>query len=181
MWRPHLSRFVHTPQMVPMYTGVSMPEPPIDAGHLECSDMHELALADSVVKAALRAAEDSGIERIERVIVKVGELQAIERDLFEFSLTNVLPAQDARLEGVEFDVIEEKVRFRCRPCGREYGRSDVDIDADGDQGEAVHFIPELSHAYARCPECGSPDFDITQGRGIILERIMGLGSAQDES
>jgi hydrogenase nickel incorporation protein HypA/HybF len=142
--------------------------------------VHELALADSVVKAALRAANQSGMERIERITVKVGELQSIERDLFEFSLTNVIPAHEPRLEGVAFDVIEEKVRFRCRSCGNDYGRGDVDIDADGDEGEAVHFIPELSHAYARCPECRSPDFDITQGRGITLERIEGFGGPEDE-
>lgn len=135
--------------------------------------MHELALADSVVKAALRAAADAGMERIERIVVKVGELQQIERELFEFSLTNVVPAQDSRLRDTEFDIVAEKVRFRCRSCGHDYGRDDVDIDAEGDEGEAIHFIPELSHAYARCPQCGSPDFDITQGRGIILARVEG--------
>lgn len=136
--------------------------------------MHELALADSVIKAALSAAADAGMDRIERIVVKVGELQQIERDLFEFSLTNVIPKYDARLRDTKFDVVEEKVRFKCRSCGRDYGRDDVNIDADGDQGEAVHFIPELSHAFARCPDCGSPDFDITQGRGITLERIEGM-------
>jgi hydrogenase nickel incorporation protein HypA/HybF len=139
--------------------------------------MHELALADSVVKAALRAADDAGMDRIERIVVKVGELQHIELDIFEFSLTNVLPSQDSRLRDTAFDVTEERVRFRCRSCHQEYGRDDVDIDAQGDEGEAIHFIPELSHAYARCPACGSPDFDITQGRGITLERIE--GSADD--
>ena len=39
--------------------------------------MHELALADSVVKAALSAADDAGMDRIERIVVKVGELQQI--------------------------------------------------------------------------------------------------------
>lgn len=140
--------------------------------------MHELALADSVVKAALRAAADAGMDRIDRIVVKVGELQQIERELFEFSLTNVIPANDPRLQGAEFAVLEEKVRFKCRYCDREYGRDDVDIDGEGDEGEAIHFIPELSHAFARCPECRSPDFDITQGRGITLERIE--GSADDD-
>ena len=140
--------------------------------------MHELALADSVVKAALRAAADAGMDHIERIVVKVGELQQIERELFEFSLTNVIPAHDSRLREAEFEVLEEKVRFKCRSCDHEYGRDDVAIDREGDQGEAVHFIPELSHAFARCPECRSPDFDITQGRGITLERIEGI--ADDE-
>jgi len=136
--------------------------------------MHELALADSVVKAALRAADDAGMKNIERVIVKVGELQQIEKDLFEFSLTNVIPHEEERLTDTVFDVSEELVRFECRFCRHEYGREDVDLD-DDDQAEAIHFIPELSHAYARCPQCGSPDFDITAGRGITLERIEGSG------
>lgn len=138
--------------------------------------MHELALADSVVKAALSAADDAGITRITRIVVKVGELQQIERDLFEFSLTEVIPSQDARLNGVEFEIAGERVRFRCRVCETEYGRDDVGIDGEGDQGEAIHFIPELSHAFARCPACGSPDFDIKAGRGITLERIEGSGN-----
>ncbi|MEA2023803.1 MAG: hydrogenase/urease maturation nickel metallochaperone HypA [Actinomycetota bacterium] len=137
--------------------------------------MHELALADSVVKAALNVADDAGMDRIERIVVRVGELQQIKRDLFEFSLTTVLPSKDARLAGVRFDVSEELVRFQCRACDTEYGRDEAGIDGDGDQGEAVHFIPELSHAFARCPSCGSPDFDIQAGRGITLVRIEGSG------
>lgn len=140
--------------------------------------MHELALADSVVKAALSAADDDGMDRIERIVVKIGELQQIRRDLFEFSLTEVLPAQDARLAGVKFDISEEPVRFQCRSCSTDYGRDEAGIDNDGDQGEAIHFIPELSHAFARCPSCGSPDFEIRAGRGITLERIE--GSSEDD-
>lgn len=140
--------------------------------------MHELALADAVVKAALSAAEDAGMDRLDRIVVKVGELQQIKKDLFEFSLTNVVPIQDDRLSTVEFDVQEESVRFHCRSCGNEYGRADVNL-GDSDQEEAIHFIPELSHAYARCPECGSPDFEITAGRGITLATIE--GSTDDES
>ena len=140
--------------------------------------MHELALADSVMKAALSAADDAGLDRIDRIVVKIGELQQIKRELFEYSLTTVLPAQDARLAGVKFDISEEPVRFRCRSCGTDYGRDEAGIDNDGDQSEAIHFIPELSHAFAQCPSCGSPDFDIRAGRGITLEQIDG-SSADD--
>ena len=137
--------------------------------------MHELALADSVLKAALSAADDAGMDRIDRIVVKIGELQQIETELFEFSLTTVLPAMDARLAGVKFDLSEELVRFECRSCGTDYSREEAGIDSDGDQDEAIHFIPELSHAFARCPSCGSPDFEIRAGRGITLERIEGGG------
>jgi hydrogenase nickel incorporation protein HypA/HybF len=134
--------------------------------------MHELALADAVVKAALQAAGEAGMDHIDRIVIRVGELQQIERELFEYSLTEVLPAREPRLAGVHFDVGEERVRFGCRSCGHQYGRDDVDLGDDVHR-EAVHFIPELSHAYARCPQCGSPDFDILAGRGITVAQIEG--------
>ncbi len=136
--------------------------------------MHELALADAVMKAALRAAEDAGMDRVERLVVKVGELQQIEKELFEFSLASVLAAQDERLADAKFDIAEERVLFGCNACGRDYDRDDISLD-EADEGEAIHFIPELSHAFARCPDCGSPDFEILAGRGITLERIEGTG------
>ena len=135
--------------------------------------MHELALADAVMKAALRAAADAGMDRIDKLVIKVGELQQIEKDLFEFSLTSVLSAQDDRIADAEFDVTEERVCFGCNACGHEYDRQEAALDGGGDDGEAIHFIPELSHAFARCPSCGSPDFEILAWRGITLERIEG--------
>ena len=141
--------------------------------------MHELALADAVMKAALRAADDAGIDRIDRLVVKVGELQQIEKDLFEFSLTTVLAAQDSRLSDAVFDVQVEPVLFSCNACGREYGRGEASLEGDSEEAEAIHFIPELSHAFARCPSCGSPDFDIRAGRGITLESLEGSGGGDD--
>ncbi|MFH1331285.1 MAG: hydrogenase/urease maturation nickel metallochaperone HypA [Actinomycetota bacterium] len=136
--------------------------------------MHEFALADAVVKAALRAARDAGIDRIQTITVRVGELQQIRTDLFEFSLAEVLPASDPVLEGARFVVEQEPVRFRCRVCEREFGRPDLEADG-ADELEAMHFIPELSHAFVRCPGCGSPDFFILAGRGVTLERVEGRG------
>ena len=135
--------------------------------------MHEFALADAVVKAALRAARDAGMDRIESVVVRVGELQQIRADLFEFSLAEVLPASDAILEGARFVVEQEPVRFQCRVCARQFGRPDLEEGGGADEWEAMHFIPELSHAFVRCPGCGSPDFAILAGRGVTLERVEG--------
>ena len=90
--------------------------------------MHELALADAVIKAALRAADEAGMDRIDKLVVKVGELQQIEKDLFEFSLTSVLPTQDERIADAEFEVTEERVRFGCKACGHEYAKDEAALD-----------------------------------------------------
>jgi hydrogenase nickel incorporation protein HypA/HybF len=42
------------------------------------------------------------------------------------------------------------------------------------ESESIHFIPEVVFVHARCPKCGSPDFEITKGRGVVLSSIKGL-------
>jgi hydrogenase nickel incorporation protein HypA/HybF len=140
--------------------------------------MHELALADAVVKAAVRAADDAGIRRIDRIEIAVGELQQIEPDLFTYSLTSVLGTADPRVAGVVFDVRTVNVAFGCRACGTGFGRSELEAVGDETALEAMHLVPELAHAYVRCPACGSPDFEITEGRGVVLERIEGEGAGE---
>lgn len=137
--------------------------------------MHEFALADAVVKTALRVAGDAGITQIERIHVSVGELQQIRRDLFEFSLSEVLPRDVPALAGTQFEVTVEEVGFRCRVCGTAFDRADAD-GVGAEALEAVHMVPELAHAYFRCPGCRSPDFEIVAGRGITLQRVEGRAS-----
>ena len=43
--------------------------------------------------------------------------------------------------------------------------------------EAIHFVPESAHAFLRCPACKSPDFEISKGRGVWVERITGVMSS----
>lgn len=135
--------------------------------------MHEYALADAVVTAALDAAAKERMRRIHRIDVRVGELQRISRDLFEFALKEVLPAAESRLETTEIVVTIEPARFRCRPCGREFALADTPPPADKREAEAIHFIPELAHAYLRCPGCRSADFEVIEGRGVSIGAIEG--------
>lgn len=137
--------------------------------------MHEFALADAVVKTALQVAREEGLERLTRIVVGVGELQQISDDLFAYSLTEVLPARDPELAGVDFEVVQEAARFRCRACGTEFGRPDP---ASEDEAEAMHLLPEMVHAFVRCPGCGSPDFEVVAGRGVVLRSVE--GEARDE-
>lgn len=135
--------------------------------------MHELALADAVVKAAVRAADERGMSRIDRIVVGVGELQQINSKLFRYSLTSVLGSADPRVVGVAFDVRDVAVAFECRACGAAFGRPELEAVGNDTALEAIHLLPELAHAYVRCPSCASPDFEVTAGRGVVLERIEG--------
>jgi len=135
--------------------------------------MHEMALADAVIKTALHAAEKEGLQEVRRIVVRIGELQNIKPDVFEFALTSVKPPDEPRLRRAEIVLEIQPARFECRPCKHRFGLADTDGPLGHDAAEAIHFIPELAHAFLSCPACGSPDFELIEGRGVTIEAIEG--------
>jgi len=125
-------------------------------------------LAEAVVAAASKVAEEQGLTRVSEVMIRVGELQQIEPEVFEFALSQL---KSGRLEHAAFVTRSAKARLRCRACGRRWSFSREKLDADA--AEAIHFVPEVAHSYIRCPRCGSPDFEFVEGRGVWLESVTG--------
>jgi hydrogenase nickel incorporation protein HypA/HybF len=136
--------------------------------------VHEFALAEGVAVTAVEAARREGLRRITRLAVSVGELQQFQPELFAEVLREIMPLTHAELAGVELDLRTVPAALRCRACGRQFGLRECAGDLDPEQSEAVHFLPELAHAYLRCPDCGSPDFEIERGRGIWLDQVEGI-------
>ena len=131
--------------------------------------MHEWALAEAVIASVSDIVEREGFEEVEEVRIKVGELQQVEHDILKFALSQLRPA---RLEGTEFTIEVARAELRCRVCGNEWQFRKEDLDEHA--AEAVHFVPEIIHAYVRCPWCGSPDFEVSKGRGLWIESIRGV-------
>jgi hydrogenase nickel incorporation protein HypA/HybF len=135
--------------------------------------MHELALAEAVITTAIDAAEKNDITRITRISVRIGQLQSIKSDIFEFALRELVPRSQTRIASAEIAVEQEPARFRCRPCGHEFALTPSTSPSGEDECEAIHFIPELAHSFLQCPACNSPDFEVLQGRGVTIEAIEG--------
>lgn len=135
--------------------------------------MHEWALAEGVITTALKEAEKGGLCRVTRIVVAIGELQQIETDIFRDALRAVMPPSEPRLAAVEIELESEPARFACRVCNREYTIPEACAELDEEKSEAIHFIPELAHAYLACPGCGSVDFEVLSGRGVWINRLEG--------
>jgi hydrogenase nickel incorporation protein HypA/HybF len=131
--------------------------------------MHEWALAEAVVAAALQTAEKEGLKEVTEVRIKVGELQQIELDILEFALSQLKPA---KFKKAKFTIEVAKAKLKCRVCGRKWFLEREKLDDN--TAEAIHFVPETVHTYIKCPKCSSPDFEILEGRGVWLESIKGV-------
>ncbi len=130
--------------------------------------MHEWSLAEAVISTASQIADREGLKRVIQVNIRLGELQQVEPELFEFALSQV---KTPRFQQAEFRIERVKAGFKCRVCSHEWSFGAEGLEEEAQ--EAIHFVPELAHAFAKCPECGSRDFEITRGRGIWLDSIKG--------
>ncbi|MEM1835925.1 MAG: hydrogenase nickel incorporation protein HypA [Sulfolobales archaeon] len=128
------------------------------------SGMHEWALAEAVGLALSSYSKQSGIKKFRRLVIGLGELQSIDREILELALGETLKLYG--LEVVEFEFITEEASFECRSCGFKWKLGDLSLS--NEVREAIHFLPEATYAYVKCPKCGSPDYSITSGRGLSI-------------
>jgi hydrogenase nickel incorporation protein HypA/HybF len=137
--------------------------------------MHEWALAEAVIATVESIRSEHGGRTVLAVRLRIGELQKIDREAFGIGLRMGL---EGRPYGPEvFQLLTEPACFRCRACGREWRLADRP-ELGPEEREAIHFLPESAHVYMRCPGCGSPDFELSAGRGVTIESV-DLGDGLD--
>ncbi len=131
--------------------------------------MHEWALAEGVISTALEVAEEKNAKIIKKINIKIGNLQQVDREAFKLALKEV--SSDTIAEDSEKNIETESAELKCRVCGKDWEFDKSQEDLTEDEIESIHFVPDLAHAYIRCPDCGSPDFEIEKGRGVWLDSI----------
>jgi hydrogenase nickel incorporation protein HypA/HybF len=134
--------------------------------------MHEWALAEAVVATAKNTAHNKQMRQVTEIAVKLGELQQIEREIFEFALQQILRQEEPPLRQAKVSLEIERAQFQCRACGWEWAFTAEHLSQE--ISEAIHFIPEIAHTYIRCPQCHSPDFAVVKGRGVWLASLKGV-------
>jgi len=107
--------------------------------------MHELSIAESIVRVARRHAGGRAVTRVE---LRVGHLRQVVPSALEFAFT--LVADGTELEGAELAIEEVPVGGRCRACGAE--------------GTYAGFP-------FTCPGCGGLDIELTSGEELLVESL----------
>ncbi|MBS7631589.1 hydrogenase nickel incorporation protein HypA [Candidatus Bathyarchaeota archaeon] len=130
--------------------------------------MHEWALAEGIISKADRIAIENNLE-ITDIVIQIGELQQIDDEILQFALEQL---RTDNMKKARFTLETIKAKLKCRACGEEW-RLDLS-SLDEESSEAVHFVPEMAHVYIKCPRCGSPDFEVLEGRGVWLASVRGV-------
>src|SRR3954447_5070299 len=107
--------------------------------------MHELSIADAIVRIARAHA---GGRRIEAVEVKVGHLRQVVPDALAFAFT--LVAEGTVAEGAQLVLEEVPAAGICRLCGIE---------------------SELPAFPLACEACGSLDVELCRGEELLVDAL----------
>ncbi len=136
--------------------------------------MHEWALAESILAASVEAAEKEKLKKITKIRVQLGELQQINKEIFQKALEDLKDMHKNKLlENSEFKIETEETELKCKNCENTWKFNEIKKKLNPDESEAIHFIPEVAFVHSRCPKCGSPDFEILKGRGVKITQIKG--------
>ena len=117
--------------------------------------MHELSIADAVVRIACAHA---GERRIETVEIKVGHLRQVVPDSLAFAFT--LVAEGTVAEGAELVLEVVPAAGVCRDCGAE---------------------SELPDFPLACARCGSLDVELIRGEELLVEALTMEGAPSGRS
>ena len=107
--------------------------------------MHELAIADSIVRIAERHANGRAVAAVH---VRVGALRQVVPSALSFAFE--LVAQGTPVEGAALELDEVPASVECRVCGAE---------------------SELAAFPFACAACGSVDVDVISGEELLVESI----------
>lgn len=116
--------------------------------------MHELSMADAIVKTAIDVAEKNNAQEISEVTIEIGKLTLLNPEQLKFMI-GVL-SENTLLEGAEIIIEEVPIEIKCKSCDF-VGPAGDDLD---------HFVPIV-----KCPECEEQDLKITKGRECNVKSI----------
>lgn len=110
--------------------------------------MHEMGITQTILSTAFDAATEAGACRITEIRISVGDLTETVDFALQFAFEALTP--DTMAEGATLVINKVPARSHCNACGADY---------DHDRFTMV------------CPECGSLDVTLVQGRELRIDSI----------
>ncbi|MCL2115789.1 MAG: hydrogenase maturation nickel metallochaperone HypA [Methanobrevibacter sp.] len=118
--------------------------------------MHELSMADGILKAVLENAQKNEATEVIEVTIEIGKMALINPEQVKFML-DVL-SEDTIANKSKFIIEEIPIEIQCSNCGFE-GKVDGD-DLD-------HYTPIVE-----CPKCENNRVSIINGKDCTVKSIV---------
>ncbi len=108
--------------------------------------MHEVGIAQEVLKIIEASAAEQGDGRIRKLRLKIGEFSGVEAEALRFALE--VCSAGTRAEGMSVEIEKTPALAGCRDCSETW---------------------DFSLAHRACPACGSSTIDLVAGHDLAVE------------
>ena len=110
--------------------------------------MHELAITEGIMEAAIPQAQKAGAKKILEIRIKIGELSGVLPECIEYYFDIVSKGTIA--QGAKLVTTKIPVTIQCPDCG---------------------FDGEIDRKKIICPNCKGINFKITKGREYFVDSL----------
>jgi hydrogenase nickel incorporation protein HypA/HybF len=110
--------------------------------------MHELGLAEDVLRLLKDEAKTRGIVKLQRARVAIGETLITDQAEFLELFSTISTGSPA--EGIKLEIEISPLKAVCSGCKKDFSPKDLRFD---------------------CPSCGSTDIKVSSGREIVIRDI----------
>ena len=139
--------------------------------------MHEWAIAEGIVSTIVSLSLKEGAKKVTKVVISIGELSQLNLEILRDAIKEL--SEGTIMEDAEIVFQVEEAIFKCLNCGFSWSFGSVKKNLlrmfCGEDVEEcdnpVHYVPDLVNVFLRCPKCGSPDFEISSGRGVKIVSV----------
>ena len=111
--------------------------------------MHELGLLSAMVKTIEGIVEEEHIEKVEKIVLEVGELSGVVPHYLEACYPAAVYKTFMEETELELEIVPGIAR--CNTCGHEFNAVQYDL---------------------KCPHCGSVKLTALSGREFIIKEIV---------
>lgn len=110
--------------------------------------MHELSLAESMVRELTAYIEKEKIKKVISVTVIMGKFSGVQKEPFEFAFP--LVTEGTLLEGCKLNIEQQPAVINCSDCGKD---------------------TKLSIPFVKCSSCGSRNVKFIHGKEFLIKSI----------
>ncbi len=113
--------------------------------------MHEMSIAEMLLNIVLNEAHSHSISMIEKILVQIGEMAAVNSEALKFCFSVI--SKDTIAENAILDIEIVPIVARCQKCG---------------------LIFQVENFSFKCPDCDIITNDWISGREITVVSIEGI-------
>ena len=110
--------------------------------------MHELAITEGIIEAAVPEAERHGAKKILEIRLKIGEMSGVLPECIQEYFN--IASRGTIAEGARLSVEKIPITIKCASCG---------------------YNGEIPKRKIRCPECDSADIKLMSGREYSVDSL----------